>query len=143
MPFAVPFAAPDALVGLPQLVKQGQQHAQGVFAHGIPVAFRAVEDADATAGGGIEVDVFEARPRSADEAQRGQLAQKGVVDANAAPQDDAGGVSVSVHAFHGWGAGGVDAGHASRAEALGKQGVDGVQKQDLHAPTDMSTPIPK
>ena len=26
---------------------------------------------------------------------------------------------------------------------LGKQGMDGVQKQDLHAPTDMSTPIPK
>ena len=70
---AVGFALPEALahfgVGAGDVVEQGEEQAEGMFADGVAVAFGRVETTDAEAFGVLHVDGFHASAHTPDAAQ--------------------------------------------------------------------------
>ena len=101
MAFASPYASADAAVGAAQFIQECQEHAQGVFANGILVAFWAVEDFDAVVPGGEKVDIFHHGARARNEFQLGQLVHERCVGLDAASNYEA----LSVGMLGQWGIG--------------------------------------
>ena len=87
--FAFPSPRSDALVSEAQLVEHGQQHAEGVLADGISVAFGAAVNSDAEFRSHLEVDVLQTRSTSRNPSEVRKRAKHLLVETDAASQHHA------------------------------------------------------
>ena len=133
---AVGFAPPQALahfgIGGGDVVEEGQEEAEGVFAHGVAVAFGRVEAAYAEALGIVDIDGFHAGPEAPYAAEVAGAEEEGTVDDYLAAHHE--GVEVGDAVEEGVvGEGGVD--HhlvAGLAQEVVEDGMGVVGDEDVH-----------
>lgn len=103
-----------------------------MLTHSVSVSFRAIVDMDSACRSGIEVDVLQSGSRATNEAQVWKAIEHVLVDAYSASKNQSLGVGVLRYAKLRVGLAGVDAGHSRPAQALFKQGVHGIEKENFH-----------
>lgn len=126
-------AGADLAVGSGDVMEQGKEHGGGVFGHSGGIGLGRIEQGDAAVLTSGDVNIFHAGACPGDEAEGGCVGEQGGIDREARAYDQA--ISGGEKGVEGGAGLGVCVGDgvAGSEEALLEDGVDGVEKKNVHA----------